>query len=255
MEQDREREFVVIESKKKNKKKKKGLILAVLLIVITVCVYMVLTQFNIQKISVSGNEHYTKEEIIQLTRKQIVSKNSLAFYLKSKISPVEKVPFIEKIDVEYVGQHSISLTVYEKAMAGCISYMNQYMYFDKDGIVLESSSKRLEDIPCVKGLEFNSVVVNEKLPTKDKSKFSDILTLTQEIKKNKLLIQTVKFDDNDEVILYYGEIKINLGKITGCEEKIAELPNILEKAKGMKGTLHMEKFDIKDGTAVFEKQK
>ena len=36
-------------------------------------------------------------------------------------------------------KNTVTVQVYEKSVAGCIEYMENYVYFDKDGIVLETS--------------------------------------------------------------------------------------------------------------------
>lgn len=54
--------------------------------------------------------------------------------------------------------NKMNVAVYEKAIVGYISYMGCNMYFDKDGIVVESSSENYEDVPQITGLDFKSIV-------------------------------------------------------------------------------------------------
>ncbi len=242
--------FTVITSPKK-KKVNKGIIAAVVLIVIGVAVVLIATQFHISEIEFSGNMHYTDDEMLSEIKKHNYIDNSLIYTARSSIRNPGDIPFIEKYDVEYVNNHKIAVTVYEKSMVGCVENMGEFMYFDKEGTVLESNAKRLKDIPLIKGLKFKSMVVGEKLPFEDKKMAGYILNITQLIKKYELAIDTVKFE-NDEVNLIYKKIVIALGSPANVDEKLAELPNILEKAKGMKGTLHMESFTVGSGIATFD---
>ena len=41
---------------------------------------------------------------------------------------------------------------------GYVADMSSYMYFDKDGIVVESSSSQLDGVPWVTGLDFGQIV-------------------------------------------------------------------------------------------------
>ncbi len=41
---------------------------------------------------------------------------------------------------------SLKIRVYEKNMVGYVRYLGQDVYFDKDGIVVESSTQELEGI-------------------------------------------------------------------------------------------------------------
>lgn len=241
--------FVVIETE--TKKKNKGAIVAGALLVIGMVVLILITQFKIKEIKISGLEHYTQEEMETILKKKGYVDNSFLYFLKCKVSPPKGIPFVESMDVDYISPHKVSVTIYEKTMAGCIENMGEYMYFDKDGIVLESSSQKFDDVPLIKGLEFNSVVLNEKLPFKDKDMVNEILNITQLIRKYKLTVDTVKFEKK-EVYLYCKDITVALGNQKDIDEKMAELPNMLKKAKGLKGVLHMENFTVSSGIATFD---
>ena len=99
-----------------------GIVIAVILIVLLV----INTQFDIETIQVSGSVHYSDEEIIDMVVGDGYNQNTLVLFLKSKLRPMEDIPFVEKVDVEYISRHTITITVYEKAMAGCVQFMNEY---------------------------------------------------------------------------------------------------------------------------------
>lgn len=212
---------------------------------------VVFTQFNIETIQVTGNIHYTEDEIIQMVVGDGYGQNTLILYLKNKLQPMEEIPFVEKIDVEYISNHVVTITVYEKAMAGCIEFMNEYMYFDKDGVVLESSSEKMPDIPCITGIHFDTMVMYEPLPIEDKDFFNTVLTLTQLLQKYNLQVNDIRFTSQHEIILYYQDIKILLGDGSNVEEQISELGNILQSIEGKSGTLYMKDYTIEKGDVVF----
>lgn len=212
---------------------------------------VVFTQFNIETIQVTGNIHYTEDEIIQMVVGDGYGQNTLILYLKNKLQPMEEIPFVEKIDVEYISNHVVTITVYEKAMAGCIEFMNEYMYFDKDGVVLESSSEKMPDIPCITGIHFDTMVMYEPLPIEDKDFFNTVLTLTQLLQKYNLQVNDIRFTSQQEIILYYQDIKILLGDGSNVEEQISELGNILQSIEGKSGTLYMKDYTIEKGDVVF----
>ena len=131
-----------------DRKFRAGRVAAGMIIVLLIAgILVVMTQFKVESVQVTGNIHYTEEEIIQMVMGDNHSQNTLLLYLKYKLQPMEEIPFIEKIDVEYISNHVLTITVYEKALAGCIRFMDEYMYFDKDGVVLESSQEKMADIP------------------------------------------------------------------------------------------------------------
>ena len=73
--------------------------------------------------------------------------NALILYFKVKYFSDINIPFIEDIDLELVDNHSVNI-VYEKK-TGCVEFLGEYLYFDKDGIVLRVQ-KALDDIPRIK---------------------------------------------------------------------------------------------------------
>lgn len=244
-------------SNEENKKvhKGKGLYIIIgILIILLIGLIIVGTCFHIDTIKVTGNIHYTEEEIRNIITEQNEIDNAVLLYLKNKMNPIDDVPFIDYMDIEFVSNHTISVTVYEKAMAGCIEYMNQYIYFDKDGIVLEISEERMQDIPCITGMQFDSMVLHEKLPIDDESRFRLILSMTQLISKYELEIDGIRFTSEDEIILYYKDIKVLLGDGSNIEEKIVDLGSILESLEGKAGTLDMRDFTKEKGNAKFRSE-
>lgn len=233
------------------KSQKGWIIVGILLVLLFTGGVVVLTQFNIETIQVTGNVHYTDDEIIQMVVGDGYGKNTLVLFLKYKLQPMEEIPFIEKIDVEYISNHVITITVYEKALAGCVQFMNEYMYFDKDGIVLESSSEKMSDIPCITGIRFDTMVMYEPLPIEDKDFFRTVLSLTQLLQKYDLQIDDIRFTSQNEIILYYKDIRILLGDGSNIEEQISELGNILQSIEGKSGTLYMKDYTIEKGDVIF----
>lgn len=237
------------------KRQRKGLTVGIILVIVLVLFVILFTCFKIDDIEVTGEKHYTKAQIKDYVLSEGYIDNTILLMLKNKIQPIENIPFVAKIDVEYVSAHKITITVYEKAMAGCVEYMNEYVYFDQDGYVLEISPTKLEDAPCITGMSFASMELHEKLPIEDKKRFKTILKLTQLIQKYELQIEAIKFTSEGEIVLGYEDIRIELGDGTNLEEQLIDLGSILNGLKGKKGTLDMKEFDTVSGKASFKLDK
>lgn len=237
------------------KKKKKGILAGVIAGIFVLMLMILFTCFRINEIEVTGNKHYTDEQIKDFVLENGYIDNTILLMLKNKIRPVEDVPFIAKLDVEYVNVHKITITVYEKAMAGCVEYMNSYVYFDQDGYVLEISQRKLEDAPCISGMSFDTMELHEKLPIDDEARFKTILTLTQLIQKYELIIDSIRFTTENEIVLQYKDIKIEVGDGSILERQLVDLGQILDGLKGKKGTLDMRDFEVMNGKASFKPDK
>ena len=140
-------------------------------------------------------------------------------------------------------------------MAGCIKYNDQYAYFDGEGTVLEISDEKLDDVPCIDGIESDNVVQGQKLDVGDDSFFQEILTMTQLIYKNDIQIDKITCDSKQNLILHRDGIKINIGTAENLESKLMNLEVILESVKGKKGTLDMSNYSPADGSVIFKENK
>lgn len=200
---------------------------------------VLLYTFQLNKISVTGSTRYNQEQIREHLIVSEADKNTLFFYLKYKYLMDVRIPFVEKMSFELLDRNSISIRVYDKKIIGCIEFMGDYLYFDKDGIIVESTSKRLEDIPLIKGLKYQKIVLNEKLEVQKEELFDVILNLTQQIQKRDLEVNTISFNNKYEVTVDCGDIKAMLGRRSTYDEILSKLKNIIDEAKGMKFTIDM----------------
>ena len=198
---------------------------------------------KIDTVKVEGTEIYSGEEIKKSVFTRDFSDNILFFAVYNKIFGINKLPFVEDIEVSYENMHTVKLHVYDKAISGCIQYMGQYIYFDRDGIVLQSMQEKKEGVPVVTGIHFVAFSVGEAFDVKDSSLFATVMNLSQLISHYKIPVKRIHISDGD-VVLYSGDIVIMLGKKELCDDEISALSSILETAaeKGLHGTIDMKSF-------------
>ncbi len=188
--------------------------------------------FRVEDMTVIGVTRYTQEEIKEQLVKSRLDTNSLLLYLKYTYFTDVKIPFIEKVDLELTDNNSVRVRVYEKMVAGCVEFMGEFLYFDKDGIIVESSPEQLPDIPLIKGLQFNKILMNEKLEVQKEALFGTILNLTQQIDKFGLEVKTIRFNKDSEVTVDCGDYVALLGKRSTYDEVLSELRDILQGSGG-----------------------
>ena len=212
----------------------------------------VIENYTITTVYVEGNVHYTNEEIINMVMEGHYGNNSLLLSMKYKDKSIVGVPFVEKMDVSVLDPHTIKIEVYEKALAGYVEYLERYMYFDKDGIVVESSMEKTVGIPLVTGLDFDHVVLYEPLPVEDDTIFRSILSITQLVNKYNLSTDRIYFGSDGALTLYFGEVRAALGTDANLDEKIMKLQYMLPELEGRKGTLRMENYTEDTKNISFE---
>ncbi len=229
-----------------------GAMIAFLVAALAAAYVYVTANYTVTTVYVEGNVHYTNEEIMDMVMEGRYGSNSLLLSLKYKDKSVVGVPFIEKMDVSVMDPHTIKIEVYEKALAGYVEYLERYMYFDKDGIVVESSLEKTEGIPMVTGLTFDHVIVHEPLPVEDPAIFASILSITQLVNKYALSVDRIYFGSDGSLTLYFGGVKAALGTGNNLDEKIMTLQYMLPSLEGRSGTIRMENYTEETKKTSFE---
>ncbi len=228
-----------------------GMLIAFFTSLAAACFYVV-TNYTVLTVYVEGNIHYTNEEIIDMVMEGRYGNNSLLLSLKYRDKGVGNIPFVEKMDISVIDPHTIKVEVYEKALAGCVEYLDKYMYFDKDGIIVESSDETTVGVPTVAGLSFDHVIVNEPLPVEDAGIFKSILSITQLVNKYNLSADRIYFGSDGSITLYFGKVRAALGSEGNLDEKIMRLQYLLPDLTGKSGVIRLENYTEDTKNITFE---
>ena len=194
--------------------------------------------YTVETVYVEGNVHYTEDEIKAIVMDGVLGDNSLYLSLKYKDKGIEGIPFVDVVDVDILSPDTIKIIVYEKALTGCVRYLDTYIYFDRDGYAVESSAVRTVGVPQIMGLQFDHMVLGEKLPVEDDGIFNSILDLTNLLQKYSLTPDRIYFNRGEEITVYFGDTKVALGnEPSALEDKLMLLPGFLPELEGKNGTL------------------
>ena len=196
------------------------------------------------RVSFVGSEKYSDKELANYLFTDKKSSNPFLFVLKSKFGERVEIPFIETYDVELKGVNEYEVTFYEKSLVGYVEYMGSYKYFDKDGIVVESSTRLIEGVPYVTGIEVDYIVLHSQLPVEDERVFDLLLDLTQLLSKYEITVEKINISKDLEMKLYLGSVRVELGTKEDLSDKIMDLRDIIPKLKGVSGVLDMKVYDV-----------
>ena len=218
---------------------------------IGILIFAFIENFKVKTVIVEGSTHYTTDEITNYVLDSKFCRNTVFVYFKYHSKSIKDVPFVEQIDVSIVDRNTVKIHVYEKYTAGCIQNLGNYMYFDNDGKVIEVSKIKTENVPVVTGLSFDHFTLYEPLPIEDKTVFNSILNITKLLNKNDLIADTIYFDENRNITLFFDDVRVNIGDGSNMNEQFMTLPKILPSLEGKKGVLHMEKYSEDNPNVVF----
>lgn len=247
--------------KKKTGKKNYEKVLIALAVVCLIAAILVITVlclleiYKVKTVYVEGNVHYSSSEIRDMVMVGDLGDNSIYLSLKYKNKTIEDVPFISAMNVEIVSPDTIKITVYEKSLAGCVEHLGEYMYFDRDGMVVECSPNMTEGVPVVTGLSFESVVLYEPLPVANEEVFEMILTISQLYKKYEMEAQMIQFTTGGNIIVHTDGIKAAMGKGENIDDKVMTLASIMPDLLGQAGTVKLENYTKDSKNVIFKPDK
>ena len=221
------------------KRSRKWLVVLAVIIVLAAGICSV----NIRQVTVTGNSRYTEKEIVDMIFQKNMDWNSTYCYLQDHVKDHQQIPFVEDYKLVFQNPFHVQVIIHEKTVVGYVSYMSSYMYFDKDGIIVESSSQKLHGIPWITGLKFGHIVLYQKLPVERERVFEEILNLTQILSIYDLSVDKIQYNTLGEATLYMGEIEVILGSNEGLNGKIAELGDMLPQLEGKSGILYLDNYD------------
>ena len=246
---------MIREQRRRARKKKKILIaLLVFVLVMGAAGFAAVKLFVVEQVEVEGNVLYNSDVIETAVLNDKYSWNSLYVFVKYRFVDTEPVPFVDTMEITLKDPKTLHIKVYEKGMMGClyIPSIQENAYFDKDGLVVETSSRKIPDVPVVKGLDCDQVVLYEKLPI-DGDKLREILTLTQALKRAGLVPDSVTYGVDHAPVLGYGGITVNMGPLDVLTQKVERLEKVMPKISGEKGTLHLETWTEETTNIVFNR--
>ncbi len=202
-----------------------------------------LTSCKLENFQVKGSVHYTDEEIKEKVIASPLDKYAVLLYLRYHFVKQDAIPFVEYLDPVLDDRNSITVYVYEKRITGCISFMGDYMYFDKDGVIVECSKDVPVNVPLVTGLDFQQIIMYEELQIQDQKLYDVLLGLVKLIEMYDLSVEQIHFQKDDEVVLYCGEKIVYLGKRDMYDVPLSELPSILTTLPDGKMSLDMRNYE------------
>lgn len=246
----------MIREKRKKKKLLKKILIGILifLLLLIIAAFIVVKVFVVKEIKVEGNKLYDEQLITETVLNDEYSWNSLYVLLKYTFVDTEAVPFIDTMEVKLNSPQSLTITVYEKGMLGYlyISAIGENAYFDKDGFVVETSSRIIENVPMIDGISCDEIVLYEQLPI-EKQELKQMLTLTQTLKRDGLEPDSIHYGVENAPAIYYEDVVVLLGSMENLTQKVERLNEILPNLEGMSGTLHLENWSEETTNIVFEK--
>jgi cell division protein FtsQ len=241
---------------KKKRSFKRGMLLLLALAVI-IGGALAVWNMRLTDITVVGCSYYSDDELIARVFPEAKYFRTVYTLWNTRFGEEQDIPFIKSYDLTITGLHSAQIVVYEKNIIGYIPYMGNYLYFDTDGYIVETSTEKVDGLLFIDGINFNYFVLNNQLPVTDSKIFAQTLVLSQIVRQEELAVDRVYFDKDLNITLYTEDISVYLGQGTGLESKLHTLKDILPQLSGQQGTLYLDNYSTVNDTVeyIFKRDK
>ena len=219
---------------------------------VAAAIFVIVAGFRIRQVEVVGNEEYTPQQIVSALIDTPAMRNSLLFAWKYHTAREEaKTPYLASVRVKLRAPGRVQIIVAEKKVTAGILYKGTYYYFDKNGYVLKASGQMDENVPMIYGMTIEDPVVNQKLPAVNAAVFSTMLSVAALVDDTDIVVDSISFDENNNITLASGKLKVELGQNEYLEEKIAYLTYVFDDVRDQEGTLIMSSFTGKNDEIIF----
>lgn len=207
----------------------------VFFLVIVAMIFVMSVFFRVSDITVTGNVHYTDEEIIQAI--DIEEGDNLFFFDRfSALSRVfAKLPYIEEVSVERSLPNKVMITVSESEALAYIVLGEEYWTIDHSCKILGKAAEgEIKNLVPVNGIKPGTLMIGELLETEDSDEelvnyLSEVL---YQIEERGLASGTdsVNFADKQNVEFSYGgKYTVKIGDASQTEHKFAMFISVLSQ--------------------------
>lgn len=224
-----------------------------ILVILLFCAFF----FRVKRVSIEGNTYYSQSDMAAMFQENILQKNILTFWLLDKCSLAPKFDFVREYEVSYPNVNEIHIKLYEKPIVAGIAYSSQYIYFDKDGMVLQSSGEPIDGIPLFETKNLTTFTLYEKVQMEDEGLLEQILNLANLFQHYNVKWDKVHFDEDNNATLTIGKIQVLLGRKDNYDEEISALSSVLEnntEKENQEGVFDLRNYKVR-GDIILQRPK
>jgi len=177
--------------KKKKRKKKHYLLRFVVLVAFATGMYFFFTSslFDIQKLTVENNSHYTEEQVISLAGAK-TGENLFEASLSQMKENLLADPYMKNVKLKRKLPAEVVIIVEERKEDAAVPYGNKYIIIDNEGMVLRNAEQE-PALTLLLGMTIKNMEPGTPLEVEDNSALTDTLKLLEEVKEHELFFKKI----------------------------------------------------------------
>ncbi len=181
--------------KHKNKRRRKRYLLLKILLLSAFCAgayyFASSSFFDIDKLTVKDNNHYTAQQIIDISEAKT---GGNLFRLSSEVlkDKLLQDPYIKNARISKRLPDEIIIAVEERRETAAVPYGEEYIIIDEEGIVLRQSSKEPE-LTVFTGMTLTNIQAGTALEVEESSQLSGALNLLRSMEEHDIYFKRMEF--------------------------------------------------------------
>ena len=179
----------------------------------------------------------------------------LTYFVFDKLGIKTDPEYVRESEITFPGFRSVNVKIYEKTILAGVKYANHYIYFDKEGMVLETTDKPKEDIAYFVSNDITDFTLYQTLSTGREELLEQMINLAGRLKYYKIMWDTVEIDAEGKATLMADKVSVRLGRKNDYDEVLSVLPDVLKTAVETKRTGEIDLTNYKPGANIIFKQK
>lgn len=227
------------------------ILLFVFLLLLTGFIMFKMGAFNVKHIEVRGNKQFSGVEISEHILSDKYCRYAPYIYLKYKLFKPKVMPFVADMDVKLTGLDTVRVDVSEKPIVAYAEHMESHIFFDCDGMIVESSDRTIPGIIRVDGLDFKSYKLYER-PELDNPVILDSLNgIVRKINKYDLKPTSLEVNKRGEINLKFEDLTVRLGMDEVLDEKLSRVASIIPILNDKQGILKLNAYRKTGDSVVY----
>lgn len=241
-------------SKKKKLKKRRKIAFYTVLVVLFICVVTVLSLtvfFNISKIYVNGNSHYTSEKIIEASGLEVGQNLFRLNKFKIIESLKAQLPYLDTVEIDRKLPVSININVTESQNFMCVPSGSGICLIDKNLKILNRVAIAPEGLATVYGIKPTEIAVGSHLSCEE-GKEQTLIELSTALYDSFGAGNITSIDLTqvyDIKVRYQDRVDIKFGTLEGISEKVRLVAHVLSENSDSE---HAE-IDVSSGKLAYYK--
>ncbi|MCR4605014.1 MAG: hypothetical protein K5639_03350 [Eubacterium sp.] len=211
--------------------------------------------FKIDTVTVEGNTFFSNNEVEQTYSSKWWQKNMLTYFIFNKLGADTDPEYVRESEVTFPEFRAVHIKIYEKSILAGVKYANHYIYFDKDGMVLETTDKPKDGIAYFVSDDITDFSLYQTISTGRQDLLSQMINLAGRLTYYKIDWDTVEIDKEGKATLKTDKVSVLLGRKNDYDEVLSVLPDVLKTAVATKKKGEIDLTNYKPGATIIFKKK